>query len=185
MLKILSRKNHPGCGCVLASFSKNHSKTRFWPSQVGGRASQLVGKPSQLAGCPSQVGKHPSQPEIRRRRPENGRHKMGFPMFLRGFARTDRKMAARMDFRPHGRENGRTERFIAARRGKSSAQTGFEAVGSDFYPHGVLTDGHHADSHRLLLREAVQRAEAQTKPRLCEFYSPTVFKAAFFNSSLK
>jgi hypothetical protein len=50
-------------------------------SQPGGKASQVVGTPSQLAGRPSQVGKHPSQPEIRRRRPENGRHKMGFPLF--------------------------------------------------------------------------------------------------------
>jgi isoleucyl-tRNA synthetase len=30
----------------------------------------------------------------------------------------------------------------------------------DFCPHGAFAHGHHGDSHRLLLREAVKRAEA-------------------------
>jgi hypothetical protein len=34
------------------------------------------------------------------------------PIKSRLLIRTDRKMAAQMGFRPHGRENGRTERYL-------------------------------------------------------------------------
>jgi hypothetical protein len=41
------------------------------------------------------------------------------------------QLPARIEFCPHEPENGRTERFIAARNWKLPAQIGFEGVGSD------------------------------------------------------
>jgi hypothetical protein len=44
-------------------------------------------------------------------------------------------LPARIEFWPHEPENGRTERFIAARKWKLSAQIDFEAAGNDCWPH--------------------------------------------------
>jgi hypothetical protein len=117
------------------------------PSQTGGKASQVVGTPSQLAGRSSQVGERSSQVKNRRRRPENRRRKVNYPMFWSGIPRTNRKMAAQMDFCPPGRKVG-SHGTANCPHGLNFRRTdGKMAARNDLLPHGEGNCPHRPVNH--------------------------------------
>ena len=77
------------------------------------------------------------------------------------YRRTDGQTRARNDLLPH-------EEGIVPHR---PANQTHEAI---FFRPEEIADGHHADSHRLLLREAVQRAEAPDQIHGVDAHNGTV-----------